>query len=51
VEGTVNVRDFIKVLFKNSMVLITDDVYLLGGNIDAIKKNIETKVDSSKEMI
>jgi hypothetical protein len=27
-----------------------DDVYLLGDNIDTLKKNIETLIDSSKEV-
>jgi hypothetical protein len=51
VEVTINVGNFIKVVLKNSMVLKTDDVYLFGCNIDTIKKNTGTTIDSSKEVI
>jgi hypothetical protein len=30
-------------------VVCTDDVNLLGDNIDSIKKNTETRIDYSKE--
>jgi hypothetical protein len=30
--------------------MYTDNVYLLGDNIDAMKKNTDTLVDTSKEV-
>jgi hypothetical protein len=32
------------------LLAYTDDVNLLGGNIDTIKKNVETLIDASKEV-
>jgi hypothetical protein len=32
------------------LVAYADDMNLLGGNIDAIKKNTETSIDTSKEV-
>jgi hypothetical protein len=34
----------------HQLLLYADDVNLLGNNIDTIKKNIETLIDSSKEV-
>jgi hypothetical protein len=31
-------------------IVLVDDVNLLGDNIDAIKKNMETLIDASKEV-
>jgi hypothetical protein len=47
VESTKNETEITKglfniLIFKKSMVIITDDVNLLGDKIDAIKKNTET---------
>jgi hypothetical protein len=32
------------------LLVYSADVYLLGGNIDAIKKNTETRIEASKEV-
>jgi hypothetical protein len=34
----------------HQLLVYADDVYLLGDNIDIIKKNIETLIDASKEV-
>jgi hypothetical protein len=34
----------------HQLLVYADDVNLLGDNIDAIKKNMETLIDSSKEV-
>jgi hypothetical protein len=34
----------------HQMLVYADDVNLLGDNIDAIKKNMETSIDTSKEV-
>jgi hypothetical protein len=34
----------------NQLLAYTDDVNLLGDNIDTIKKNTETLIDASKEI-
>jgi hypothetical protein len=33
----------------HQLLVYSDDVNLLGDNIDAIKKNMETLIDASKE--
>jgi hypothetical protein len=53
--STTNITEITKDLFniltfKKSMVIITDNVNLLRGKIDAIKKNRETLTDLSREV-
>jgi hypothetical protein len=41
---------FTPLLVTHQLLVYADDVNLLGDNIDAIKKNMETLIDASKEV-
>jgi hypothetical protein len=40
----------LKLIWAHQMLVCADDVNLLGGNIDTIKKNTQTLFDASKEV-
>jgi hypothetical protein len=47
---TLDNQDGLKSNGTHQLLVYADDVNLLGDNIDAVKKNIETLIDASKEV-